>query len=307
MQMLGLFALLCSTVAATPILFDGRVPLNFTAADLNASKDPYLTVVKGSQNASHYTKLLGPMLATPLWNPFKEQAFDVSIDNSSVFVPGGNPANAQYGFRRTDLLAQKNGNQTALQFELANGTNVYHFSIKEDPTKKLNFNHEYQVVFIEPSDGTQVFRIQLGSPFTIPSGKLPAKGAYDIKVRDHALNVLFQTPFVGGAWHNFAIQVDWSKNTLAVLYSLGSLPLKAVTKVVPNNSVAPGSRGEFHVGMIKLPLANPSDSAANQADVVHHGIQEGTTEGLIYSGVFVESAKEGISVGYGKTIKQIAA
>lgn len=45
---------------------------------------------------------------------------------------------------------------------------------------------------------------------------------------------------------------------------------------------------------------DPSDSSTNQSDVVHHGIQEGTTEGLLYSGVFVESTKGGISVGHGQ-------
>ena len=44
---------------------------------------------------------------------------------------------------------------------------------------------------------------------------------------------------------------------------------------------------------------NPADSPANQGDVVHFGIQEGTTDGLLYSGVFVEDAAHGISLGDG--------
>ena len=51
----------------------------------------------------------------------------------------------------------------------------------------------------------------------------------------------------------------------------------------------------------QLPLADPSDTVANQSDVVHHGIQENTAEALIYSGVFVEDVVGGISVGYGLT------
>lgn len=80
-----------------------------------------------------------------------------------------------------------------------------------------------------------------------------------------------------------------------------------------NAGVASGSagRGDFHFGILKvrissdlftqsnsvnqLPLADPADSLQDQGDVVHHGIQEGTTEGLLYSGVFVESTKNGIS------------
>ena len=51
--------------------------------------------------------------------------------------------------------------------------------------------------------------------------------------------------------------------------------------------------------IIKLPLVNPADPPADQGDVVHFGTQEGTTEGLLYSGVFVEDARHGISIGHG--------
>lgn len=47
------------------------------------------------------------------------------------------------------------------------GTSTFHFSIKEDPERPLNFTHEYQIVFIEPSDGTHVFGVQLGMIMTL--------------------------------------------------------------------------------------------------------------------------------------------
>lgn len=75
----------------------------------------------------------------------------MAIDNSSVFVPGAGAP--QYGFRRTELLAQTDGNHTALEIAVARGTSVFHFSIKVDEKRPLNYTHEYQVVFIEPSDG----------------------------------------------------------------------------------------------------------------------------------------------------------
>ena len=52
----------------------------------------------------------------------------------------------------------------------------------------------------------------------------------------------------------------------------------------------------------QLPLINPADSPANQADVAHHGIQEGTTEALRYSGTFIETVENGVSLGGGKGI-----
>jgi len=307
-----------SYVSATPLIWDGRAPFDLTEADLDASIGPYLTVVKGTENASHYATLLGhKTLPTPLWNkdliphiPLlskpTEQVISMTIDSSSVFYPGG--SNPQYGFRRGEFLAQANGNHTALIPLMEVGKTVFHVSIKLDEKRPLNYNHEYQIVFIEPNDGSHVFGIQLGSPFTNPTGSLPAKNAHSFKILDHALDVLFTTPFSPDTWHNFAIQVDWDNRTLAVFYSKDDGLLKAVTKVVPNLSTASGAngQGDFHFGFVKLPLVNPADTPADQADVVHHGIQEGTTEGLFYSGVFVEQASKGVSIGNGFVGKAIS-
>ncbi|KAK6992568.1 glycoside hydrolase family 131 protein [Favolaschia claudopus] len=283
-----------SAVTSSSIIYDGRVPFGIQSSSiLPNSTGPFLTGVKGqNESATYYTTFLGrSALATPLWNKRglpTEQAISIKIDNTSVFVPGGGPP--QFGFRRTELIAQKNGNATQLDTEMEVGVSTFHFSIKQDPSKPLNNNHEYQIVFIEPSDGTHVFGIQLGSPFTNPTGQLPAKNAHSFKVLDHALNVLFTTPFVPLLWHNFAITVDWENRTLKAAYSTEGLPLRAVTPTVANPTVAAGAVGDFHFGVLKLPLVNPQDSPADQGDVVHHGIQEGTTEGLLYSGVFVEKA-----------------
>lgn len=107
-----------------------------------------------------FDKLLPP--PTPLWygktggfiplpKPI-EQTVHIKIDNSSVFVPGGDPANSQYGFRRTEIIAQGDRNLEET------GTTVFHFSIFKDDLHPLNPKHEYQIVFIEPNDGSKVFR-----------------------------------------------------------------------------------------------------------------------------------------------------
>lgn len=149
------------------------------------------------------------------------------------------------------------------------GVSVFHFSIKADLLRPLNYTHEYQIVFIEPSDGTHVFGIQLGayirppaahssdwlstgSPFTNPTGQLPAKNARSFKVLDHALNVLFTTSFIPLLWHNFAITVDWANRTLMVSYSIEGLPLKAVTPTVQNPTATAGALGDFHFGVLKV-------------------------------------------------------
>ena len=149
------------------------------------------SVVKGSEAASNvsrtclrldsdslnvvctqYTQLLGSSLApTPLWqDDIEEQALAVGIDNSSIFVAGGTPQN---GFRRTDLIAAVNGVHDAngLIAQMESGTTAFHVSIMSDLARPLNFSHEYQVVFIEPNDGSHVWDIQLGACFVLMSSR----------------------------------------------------------------------------------------------------------------------------------------
>ncbi|CUA77093.1 hypothetical protein RSOLAG22IIIB_12538 [Rhizoctonia solani] len=236
-----------------PALYDGRAPLNYTAADIDAPKVPYVYVVKGSEAASKYVTFTNKPPSTPLWfnkaNSSIEQTISVKIDNSSEFVPGNNPANSQWGFRRTEILGENN--RTMLQ----TGKTVWHFSIMPNEEHPLNLTHEYQLTFIEPSDGVHVFSVRIGSPFTIPTApKLPTETAGSLRVLNHALETLYTTPFDAETWHNFAIQVDWDTRTLGVFASKGGDKLTKVSDLVPNDSTkpVPEGRGEFHFGLLKV-------------------------------------------------------
>jgi len=285
----GLLPTLLLTARATAtILFDGRLNASFTPTELDNSSGPYLSVVKGTENANHYTTILNSP-GTPLsFGP--DHPIAITIDNSSLFTPGG--STPQLGFRRTDLIAQPlapGANRTVFNDELLEaGSTTFHFSVHADNSHPLNLTHEYQVVWIEPNDGSHVFDLQIGTPFNTT----PTAESHDLKIRSHNGTVLFHTPFSSEIWHNFAVEVDWDALTLRAFYSGEAAPLIAVTKVIPNVGVVggPNGQGDFHIAILKLPLIDPSESPAEQSDVVHFGIQEGTKEGLIYSGVFVEKA-----------------
>jgi hypothetical protein len=92
-----------------------------------------------------------------------EQPIRVDIDNSSIFTPGS--STPQLGFRRSELIAQesKNGNRTAFDATLESGVTAFHFSVYADENRPLNYTHEYQTVWIEQSDGTHVFDLQIGT------------------------------------------------------------------------------------------------------------------------------------------------
>ncbi|KAI0027892.1 hypothetical protein K488DRAFT_20409, partial [Vararia minispora EC-137] len=282
--------------AAEPILFDGRLPRGYTLRDLDASIGPYLSVVKGAQNASHapysltptqYTTL-SPLPPTPLWPAVSPDIpIALTIDNTSIFTPGGSAP--QLGFRRTDLIAQPSApgaNRTAFNDGMLDaGLTAFHFSVRADEANPLNFTHEYQAVWIEPDDGSHVFDLQIGTPFntTLASPNT-------LRIRTHNGTPLFSTSFSPRTWHNFAVAVDWPAQTLQTFYSRDAAPLQRVTPVIQNAGALAGSegQGDFHVALLKLPLIDSADTPAEQADVVHFGIQEGGTEGIVFSGVFVE-------------------
>lgn len=117
--------------------------------------------------SDQYETLLSTTLApTPLWsNQRQEQPVSVIVDNTSIFTPGD--STPQNGFRRTDLIAQptppdSDPDRTALNSLIESNVTAFHFSVMMDEQRPLNFSHEYQVVWIEPSDGSHVFELQIG-------------------------------------------------------------------------------------------------------------------------------------------------
>ena len=72
-------------------------------------------------------------------------------------------------------------------------------------------------------------------------------------------------------------------STLQIYYSTGLAPLKAVTKLLPNDNAG---GGVFQIGVMKKPTETKT--------VVFDGYQEsGIHEGQIYGGIFVEDGRDG--------------
>ncbi|KAB5595414.1 hypothetical protein CTheo_1091 [Ceratobasidium theobromae] len=303
LSLLATFSALILTVAqaqqqpAQPaIVYDGRAPLNYNGAALDANTAPYSVFVVrgGGRPPSNYVSFSSTPPPTILWSNCKtiEQTIAVKVDNTSVFVPGDNPANSQFGFRRTEILAQ-NKDVTTME----SGTTVFHVSVMRDESKPLNASHQYQFAFLEVPSGS--------TPFSIPATSPASANANDIQILDFSNKVIFSIPFPSNSWVNLAVQVDWDALTLAVFASKGAFPLKPVTPLLPNVGAPSGAggKGEFHVGLLKYPIANPKDGD-NAAKTPFFGIQEGPTDGLLLSGVFVEDAKTGVSAGYQQVLKR---
>lgn len=195
--------------------------------------------------------------------------FEVTISDASVF-------NKQVGFRRAELNPATNDGKDSS----TTGVKTLHFSVMKDNARPLNLSHEYQLVFLETAAfDTNQFVLKTGK---ILSGTLGSSPDNLILVGNvKAPNLLFETPFLPNTWHNFAVTLDFVKNTAAVAYSAGNAPLASV-KTAAANDVS--GRGQYHFGMLKKPVGGG-------ADITKSGFQEANiNEGIIYGGIFLEDS-----------------
>jgi len=210
---------------------------------------------------------------------------EVTISDQSIFLPGGTPPMPQFGFRRSELIpATNNGTDITVQ-----GTTTFHWSIRNDPLRPLNFSHEYHPAWHETADfSTSEITFLTGKPFNQsfdPTVHDPKTFRLAGRQSNSPETTFFQTPFDFDVWHNFAVTLGWTSNLLTVYYSQGFAPLKKVAGPTFNNN---SGGGQFHTGVFKEPTGPLG------IDVVHTGFQEsGIDEGLIFGGIFIEDSADG--------------
>ncbi|KMS82356.1 hypothetical protein BVRB_033960, partial [Beta vulgaris subsp. vulgaris] len=141
---------------AITILFDGRIPKGTRPTDFDNGVTAYNPKFVHGQNQTWNDIINTDTLPSSLFDGSEFQALKLSLTDSSIFVP--NPAVIQNGFRRSELLPKSGAGLTS-------GVTTFHFSLMKDPKNPLNLAHEYQLVFIEPNDGTHVFEIKYGTAY----------------------------------------------------------------------------------------------------------------------------------------------
>ncbi|KAF8245348.1 hypothetical protein K440DRAFT_556022 [Wilcoxina mikolae CBS 423.85] len=278
-------AFLISSVAKTgaQVIWDGRLHCaNPLVLDVNTTSPYNVNYNKGQSNWSDIVSF--PEVTPSLFDIQPDtKAWELSINDKSIFVPGG-PSSRQNGFRRSELMPNiNNGSDKTVQ-----GIRTLHFSIQKDMKHPLNVSHLYQLTFIETADfSSHIWTLSYGatteeghSPTALRLTSSGAKGAKE--------KLLFQVEFKEDQWHNFAIQVDFDNNALSAYYSAGYSELKRVVKLGKGQN---DSTGKDHIGILKQPTGETKD-------VVHQGYQpSGINEGVLYGGVFIE---EGTKVCRGK-------
>ncbi|KAK0621826.1 hypothetical protein B0T17DRAFT_493998 [Bombardia bombarda] len=251
--------------------FDGRIPGTLTAAGFDATNQFF-----GSGNVFGaglaFSQLIQlPAIAGSLFDT-ATVPLEVTISDQSIF-------NAQTGFRRAELIPASNSGTDAS----TTGIKTLHFSLMKDAQRPLNLSHEYQLVFLESNDFST-------NQVVLKTGTVLGKATADPdtlqlfgNVNDGGGKVLFSTPFAAGAFHNFAVTLDFDALTTQVFFSTGAAPLKAVTQAVANDV---SGQGQFHFGVLK----KPTDGGA---DITKSGFQEaGIDEGVIFGGIFQEDSSD---------------
>ncbi|KAK6836898.1 hypothetical protein PG987_007393 [Apiospora arundinis] len=271
--------------AACTLSFDGRVPQNATAKTFVSKQSPF--------NPGY---VLGPnvtwdqIIEFPQGIPasrFDAQAgtkpVGLSLSDKSIFLSGSE--GLETALRRAELLVNNN-NPTV------SGHKTWHMSVRTDPTRPLNYTHEYLFAFHEAQDFQADFwsikaGAELGAPVDTPPRKTFRVEGYKWDVPTKRF---FETPLTDDVWHNFGIDLDFDKNMISVLYSINDEPLKVVVPPTFNNisGKAPTTLGETHFGLQKRPLG------ANIENFLFNGTQEeGINEALFLGGIFQDDSATG--------------
>ncbi|KAI0889616.1 uncharacterized protein GGS22DRAFT_194025 [Annulohypoxylon maeteangense] len=252
-----------------PVVLSGFVLADKTPTDFDAyATSPFNPdYIRGSEKFSQILQF--PDVGSSRFDNASTKSVEVTINDKSIFQ-------TQNGFRRAGLQIQGDTNEGGPG---SKGVRTLHFSVKQDPERTLNLTHEYLNVWHEASDfSANQFNFQTGTLIGKTGGN-----ANTFKVLNRQNTQVWETPTDPTAWQNFAITLDFVKNTLQVYYSKDDEPLEAVTAALSNDN---SGEGQYQIGILKKPTGT--------SDVVNSGFQEtGIDEGQIYGGLFIEDSANG--------------
>lgn len=258
----------------TNVYWDGRVPPDFLPEDFDSwSNSPYNNGWNKGQNQTWADIITFPDVPQSLFDYDEYKPLELEINDQSIFVPGGN---AQLGFRRSELIPKGNTGDD----DATTGIATLHFSLRTDPAKKLNVTHQYELIFLEAADyASHIFAFKAGTPRDGRQTQYSNGLRLESSTKAGNSRTLYEINFTDDVWHNFAVQINFDTSRLSAYYSQDNNPLQRVVNNISNDATG---RGQYHLGILKLP-SGPTD------DVVNRGYQpSGISEGLIFGGIYIE-------------------
>ncbi|KAH8844529.1 hypothetical protein MCOR01_005261 [Pyricularia oryzae] len=266
------------------LTFDGRIPQTATPKLFTTDKSPFNPTHVLGKDVTWDQVIEFPNIPQ---SRFDKQAntkpVGLSITDKSVFLSGTEGLETE--LRRAELLLN-NRNDTV------SGLVTWHLSVRTDPSRPLNYSHEYILAFHEAQDFQADFwSLKVGAPLLSPPGTPPDK-TFRLEgwKWDNPIKTFFQTPLTDDVWHNFGIGLDYNKNLISLLYSTNDDPLKLVVPPTANNlsGKAPTTLGETHFGLQKRPVG------ANLENFLFNGSQpKGINEAFFFGGIFQDNSANG--------------
>lgn len=189
-----------------PISIDGRIPLNDTSQVFNTATAPFDPNNTKASNLTWSEILLLPDIYGSKFDIPGYKPVEVTINDSSVFVPGG--GQPQIGFRRAGLLFGNGTDETNV------GIKTFHWSVKQDPHKLMNLSHEYMTVWHEANSFQyNQFSINAGVMLSQDNPKIGNKSSTGLnrnlwKLLDRNNDVIWTAPIEQEDWQNFAVTMD---------------------------------------------------------------------------------------------------
>ncbi|CAG8957166.1 hypothetical protein HYFRA_00009367 [Hymenoscyphus fraxineus] len=250
--------------AAGGLLPDGRIAQNIKVEDFDVKASVFKSAVVKGDGLKFSEIITFPDATVAKQSLFdvagNTKAFAININDKSIFIPkGGKPEDQN---RRADLLPSIISTENDVATK---GVKTIHFSIQMDPAKPLNLTHQYALSFLETKDfTTHIYEVVVG-------------GGDDKNIRVTSNNKggaakdLFSAPIAKG-FMNFALTMDFEKNTIQVFHSIDNEPLKQVTEPLENDNTG---NGELHFAILKQAVAGAPQPT-------------GIDEAIIYGGIFME-------------------
>ncbi|KAI9600397.1 hypothetical protein H4Q26_000180 [Puccinia striiformis f. sp. tritici PST-130] len=137
-----------NTASDSKRIFDFKLTPDMKTADLDNASSALSKliafIVRGAGKASAYVSIVQQRKSAP--------EIKLEIRDDSIFIPGGNAANAQHGFRRTDV------NPAIDKTTTLTGITTWYQTIRLDSKAPLVLTHGYLLASIEvPSGETLLF------------------------------------------------------------------------------------------------------------------------------------------------------
>jgi hypothetical protein len=190
---------------------DGRVPTSMALSTFDTSASPFNPSYVLGQSLTWSQVLEFPKVEPSKFDIPADKAIEVTLSDSSIFVPGG--GEPQVGFRRAGLLLAQNNGSDATDV----GVKTFHWSVRQDLTAKMNLTHEYMNAWHERNDySANQFSFNTGIMLSqdAPTDSNVTTTGLDKrlwKFLDINNDVLWTTWIERDEWQNFAVTVDYVK------------------------------------------------------------------------------------------------